>query len=172
MPFQWVDPALSELPRAGEAPAAIALRLAVEKAQAVTGRFPGALVIGSDQVASLDGGVLGKPGNHRNALKQLHMLSGRTAQFDTGLALVDGFSQQVRSRLVSCRVSFRILTDEVIGAYLGREQAYDCAGSAKTEALGIALISAIEGPDPTALIGLPLIALTDLLQEAGMPVLG
>ena len=170
--FIWADPALSEMPQEGEAPGSMAVRLAVEKARVVAKKFPDAIVIGSDQVASLDGAILRKPGTHDNALLQLRMLSGRTAQFDTGVAVVAESSMPARTRLVSCRVAFRNLTDRMIEAYLAREQPFDCAGSAKAEALGIALITSIESADPTALIGLPLIALTDLLEEAGLPVLG
>lgn len=172
LPFECADPALAEDEEEGEDPSETALRLAAEKARAVAGRFPDALIIGSDQVASLDGEVLGKPGNYANASAQLRKLSGRTAQFDTAVALFDSRTRSERARLVPCRVSFRRLTDRAIETYLQREQPYDCAGSAKAEALGIALISSIDTSDPTALIGLPLIALTEMLEEAGMPVLG
>lgn len=172
LPFECVDPAVEERTEPGELPGQTAVRLALAKARAVALRYPEALVIGSDQVASLEGAVLEKPGNHVNAKSQLRKLSARSAQFDTAVALVNTHRAFERARLVPCRVSFRKLSERTIEEYLRREQPYDCAGSAKAEALGIALISAIETTDPTALIGLPLIALTELLEEAGMPVLG
>jgi septum formation protein len=170
--FEQVASGADEAALAGESPSATATRLAILKARAVAARFPDALVIGSDQVALCEGTVLGKPGNRENARRQLAFLSGKTASFDTAVALLDAGSGFVRSRVVPCRVAFRTLTPGQIEAYLDREQPYDCAGSAKSEGLGIALIARIETDDPTALVGLPLIALTDLLAEAGMPVLG
>lgn len=170
--FECADPALAEGHLAGEAPEQTALRLAAGKARAVRARYPDALIIGSDQVASLDGQVLEKPGNHANALEQLRRLSGRSARFDTAVALLDARTGSEEARLVPCRVTFRNLSERAIARYLQREQPYDCAGSAQAEALGIALIAAIETADPTALIGLPLIALTEMLERAGAPVLG
>jgi septum formation protein len=171
LPFQCVNPGVDEQPVAGESPAGRAVRLSAEKARAVASRFPDALILGSDQVASLDGEVLRKPGTHDNALRQLEKLSGRTALFDTAIALLDSRSGTIQSKLVSCKVTYRTLSAAQIEAYVLQERPYDCAGSAKAERLGIALIAAIESKDPTALIGLPLIALTTLLSDAGMPVL-
>ena len=171
LPFECADPALEERALAGEAPAATALRLAEAKARAVAARFPRALIVGSDQVASCDGAILDKPGTHANAVRQLATMSGRTASFDTAVALCDAGSGATRAVRVPCRVHFRLLNATQIEDYLRREQPYDCAGSANSEGLGIALIARIECDDPTALIGLPLIALTGLLQQAGMPVL-
>lgn len=171
LPFACADPAVEERALPGETPAATAQRLAEAKARAVTARFPGALIIGSDQVASCEGKLLDKPGNHANATRQLAALSGRTADFDTAVSLCDAASGLTHSVVVPCRVRFRRLGAAQIEDYLRREQPYDCAGSAKSEGLGIALIERIECDDPTALVGLPLIALTDLLQQAGMPVL-
>jgi septum formation protein len=172
MPFECADPQANESPLPGEAPAATALRLAGAKAHAVALRFPDALVVGSDQVASCDGTRLGKPGNHANAVRQLAAVSGRTASFDTGVVVVDTKTGRQGARVVGCRVTFRELTAEQIETYLRIEQPYDCAGSAKVEGLGITLIARIDAEDPTSLIGLPLIALTELLAEAGAPVLG
>lgn len=171
LPFDCAAPGVDESPRDGEAPAETARRLAQAKAAAVAARFPDALIIGSDQVASLGALRLEKPGNHANAVRQLQALSGRTAQFDTAVCVLDAARGTARSRLVPCRVTFRPLSDGVIQAYLRREQPYDCAGSAKSEGLGIALIERMETDDPTALIGLPLIALTELLAAAGLPVI-
>jgi len=171
LPFACADPALEELALPGEAPAATAQRLAEAKARAVAARFPHALIIGSDQVASCDGALLDKPGNHANAVRQLTAMSGRAARFDTAVALLDAASDVLRAAVVPCRVHFRKLAAAQIEDYLRREQPYDCAGSAKAEGLGIALIERIECDDPTALVGLPLIALTGLLQRAGVPVL-
>lgn len=170
--FEWAAPEVDEAALADEAPADTARRLAQAKARAVAPRFPDALLIGSDQVASLDGLRLGKPGNHANAVGQLRALSGRTAQFDTAVCVLDVACGSTRVRVVPCRVTFRHLDEPLIEAYLRREQPYDCAGSAKSEGLGIVLIERLDTEDPTALIGLPLIALTELLAAAGMPVLG
>ena len=172
LPFQVERPEVDEARLAGESPAETALRLAAAKASAVAPRRPGALVIGSDQVASLGNTRLDKPRNHENAARQLHALSGRTARFDTAIALYDARTRGMQARLVSCEVDFRELDPARIERYLRREQPYDCAGSAKVEGLGIALILRMRTDDPTALIGLPLIALTELLEAAGLPVLG
>lgn len=169
--FDSADPGIDERALPGEAPAGTAARLAALKARAVAARFPQALVIGADQVASCDGAILDKPGTHANALRQLGAMSGRSARFDTALALLDARSGAEQLRVVPCLVHFRRLGAAEIEDYLRREQPYDCAGSAKAEGLGIALIARIEGEDPTALIGLPLIALTAMLAQAGMPVL-
>lgn len=171
IPFECADPRTGEAPLPGEPPAATALRLAEGKARAVAAAYPDALVIGSDQVASCDGLRLDKPGNHENAVRQLTAASGRTARFDTAVCLVDTAAGTHAARVVPCEVTFRRLSAAQIERYLRLERPYDCAGSAKAEGLGIALIERIETEDPTALIGLPLIALTGLLAEAGCPVL-
>ena len=144
----------------------------MDKARAVARRFPEALVIGSDQVAALGDERLGKPGNHANALRQLRSLSGKAADFHTAISLFDARTGEARSHVVPCRVVFRSLDERQIENYLRLEQPYDCAGSAKSEGLGIVLIERIETEDPTSLIGLPLIALSTMLAQAGMPVLG
>lgn len=172
VPFECADPQADESALPGEASAATALRLAQAKARAVAPRFPQALIIGSDQVASCEGRRLDKPGNHDNAVRQLTAMSGRTASFDTAVAVLDTDSGKLAARVVACRVTFRALSLPQIERYLRLEQPYDCAGSAKAEGLGITLIERIETDDPTSLVGLPLIALTELLAQAGAPVLG
>jgi septum formation protein len=169
--FETAAPSTDETPLGGEAPEATALRLSIEKASSLKGRFADALIIGSDQVASCEGMRLGKPGNHDNAVRQLRSLSGKAARFDTAVTLLDAASGSIQSRVVPCRVVFRALDERRIEAYLRREQPYDCAGSAKSEGLGVALIARMETEDPTSLIGLPLIALTEMLERAGLPVL-
>jgi septum formation protein len=168
--FELGAPALDERMLAEEAPAATALRLSVLKARAMEKRFPDALIIGSDQVAALGAARLDKPGSHENAAAQLRRLSGKQADFHTAVSLLDAKNGKLDSRVVLCRVAFRRLDEARIQAYLRREQPYDCAGSAKAEGLGIALIARIQTDDPTSLIGLPLIALTELLERAGLPV--
>ena len=168
IPFEVISPQCDETPLPGESPRDTALRLSVLKARAV--RAAGAVVIGSDQVAECDGERLGKPGAHDAAVEQLRKLSGRVADFHTGLAVLDTTTDKVQSRIVPCRVVFRRLDDKRIESYLRREQPYDCAGSAKAEGLGIALIARIDTEDPTSLIGLPLIALTEMLERAGLAV--
>ncbi len=168
IPFESAAPQADEAPLQGEAPRDTALRLAQAKARAVGPQFPHALIIGSDQVASSGGRILNKPGSHANAVDQLTWLSGRTADFDTGICLLDSRTGAVAAQVVPCKVHFRTLTAARIEAYLRREQPYDCAGSAKAEGLGIALIARIESDDPTALIGLPLIALIGFLEAAGL----
>jgi septum formation protein len=168
LPFEVAAPQADESPLPGESPADLALRLAVLKARSV--RAENAVVIGSDQAAALEGRLIGKPGGHEAAVRQLRELSGKAADFQTAVAVLDSASHSVESRVVACRVTFRTLDDERIERYLRREQPYDCAGSAKAEGLGIALIARIDTEDPTSLIGLPLIALTELLERAGMPV--
>jgi septum formation protein len=167
--FEVAVPDVDESPHADEPPAVTALRLATWKATAVQHAHPDALIVGSDQVASCDGRRFGKPGSHENAVLQLRELSGRTVQFDTGLALLDPRGP-AQTRVVPCRVTFRPLDDALIERYLQKEKPYDCAGAAKAEGLGIALIARIETDDPTSLIGLPLIALSDMLRRAGLPV--
>jgi septum formation protein len=172
LPYAAVAPDADETPLPGEAPAATALRLAEAKARSVAGTFPQALIIGSDQVADADGTVVGKPGNAAAARQQLALLSGRSVVFHTGLALLDARTGACQTAMVDVRSRFRHLTTGEIDAYLEREQPWDCAGSVKSEALGIALFEAIESDDPTALVGLPLIRLTSMLKAAGVGVLG
>ena len=169
--FEVVAPAIDETPLAGESPAATALRLSEAKARAVAALRPGALVIGSDQVADLDGRHVGKPGGHDQAIAQLKALSGRTVTFHTGVALCDADSGRCRSSLVDVVSTFRVLTEGEIEDYLRRERPYDCAGAVRSEQLGIALFERISSSDPTALIGLPLIVLVDLLRAEGVDVL-
>jgi septum formation protein len=169
--FEAAPPQFDEAPLPGETTAATALRLSVGKAESLARAFPDALIIGADQVASSDGRTLDKPGNHANAVQQLRTLSGKAAQFDTAVTLLDAREGQLQSQIVGCHVLFRELDERRIEAYLRREQPYDCAGSAKAEGLGIALIERINTDDPTALVGLPLIALTAMLERAGLPVL-
>jgi len=168
LPFEVISPAVDETPLPGEAPAALAERLALAKAQAVAQQRPDAVVIGSDQVAELDGQPVGKPHTHARAVAQLRAMRGREVQFHTAVAVVRGATGFARAALAPVRVRFRVLTDAEIETYLVAEQPYDCAGSAKAEALGIALLDAIDSDDPTALIGLPLIRTCALLREAGL----
>ncbi|MDR1350443.1 MAG: Maf family nucleotide pyrophosphatase [Zoogloeaceae bacterium] len=176
LPFQVVAPDCDETAYPGENPEILALRLAEAKARAVLAsnpeQFADALIIGSDQVAVCKGKIYGKPGNHAAAVAQLRKLSGRCVNFFTGLCLLDQRTGGL-ARLVGVPafVTFRNLSDAEIEAYLAREPAYNCAGSAKSEGLGIALIAKMEGTDPNALIGLPLIALCDLLRAAGVAIL-
>ncbi|MBK1678861.1 Maf family protein [Rhodocyclus tenuis] len=171
LPFTTANPDVDESALAGESPEATALRLAEAKARAVAARFPSALIIGSDQVACLDGQIFGKPGNHANAVRQLQNLRGRQVNFFTGLCLFNAASGRVQLRGVPTLVGFRQVDDAAIERYLHREQPYNCAGSAKSEGLGIALIDRMEGEDPNALIGLPLIALCDMLIEEGVNII-
>ncbi len=171
LPFATVDPALSEALLPDEHPDAAALRLAEAKARAAAERHPHALIIGSDQVASVDGCVYGKPGTHQRAVAQLRQLRGRRVRFFTGVCLLDTDNDQAQVCGVPTTVTFREVDDDEIEAYLRREQPYNCAGSARAEGLGIAVISRIEGDDPTALIGLPLIKLCELLRNAGVAVI-
>ena len=168
LPFSVDSPRVDETPRPGEAPAALAMRLALAKARDVASRSPAAVVIGSDQVADLNGAPIGKPGNHQRAIEQLHAMSGRTVVFQTAIAVVRADTGFEASVLVPVVVRFRQLNDVEIEHYLRAEEPYDCAGSAKSEALGIALLDAIESDDPTALVGLPLIKTCQLLREAGL----
>lgn len=171
IPFAVSAPNVDETPMPEEAPQNLALRLALAKAQAVAAMHPEAVVIGSDQVADLDGIPLGKPGEHARAVAQLRQMRGKTVIFQTALAVVclaSGFEQV---DLAPVRVVFRDLSDEEIEAYLHAEQPYDCAGSAKSEGLGIALLESIDNDDPTALIGLPLIRTVRLLRQAGVKLL-
>ena len=170
-------PEVDETRLPGEAPRGLALRLGVAKAQAVAaglraaGRQDG-LIIGSDQVAHCAGRVMDKPGSHARAVEQLRFMRGKETWFDTALALVNAATGRVQSEIVSIRVVLRALSDAEIECYLRKEQPYDCAGSAKSEGLGIALMDKLEGDDPTALIGLPLIALTRMLRAEGVDLFG
>ncbi|MBB1077358.1 septum formation inhibitor Maf [Rhodoferax sp. 4810] len=171
LPFGVVASEVDETPLAGESPQTMACRLALAKARSVAQAHPGAIVIGSDQVADLAGQALGKPGNHASAVQQLQTMRGKTVIFQTAVAVVctdTGFAQ---TDLAQVKVVFRNVTDAQIEAYLLAEQPYDCAGSAKSEGLGIALLERIDNDDPTALIGLPLIRTCRLLEAAGIRVL-
>lgn len=171
LPFSVEPPGVDETARAAEAPSALARRLALEKARAVARRHPGAVVIGSDQVADLDGQAIGKPGDHDRAREQLRRMSGRMVVFRTALAVVRVDTGFEAVDLAQVRVRFRVLDDARIEHYLRTEQPYDCAGSARSEALGIALLESIDSDDPTALVGLPLIRTCTLLAAAGLDVL-
>jgi len=168
LPFTAVAPQIDEAPRPGEAPADTALRLAEAKARAVAKVHADALVIGSDQVAEFGGEPLGKPRNRAHALEQLRAMRGRTIVFHTGLALLNARTGRCQTALVDVASTFRSFDDAALEAYLDREQPFDCAGSVKAEALGIALFTRIASDDPTALIGLPLIRLTDMLLAEGL----
>lgn len=171
LPFDAIAPDIDETPRPEEAPAETAMRLATSKATAIASGMNDAIVIGSDQVATLDNEQIGKPGDHANALRQLQKMQGREVIFHTALCVLDtrlDASRRVQQQNVQTRVRFRNLPETELDAYLQIEQPYDCAGSAKNEALGIALIESIQSDDPTALTGLPLIALTSMLRTAGV----
>lgn len=172
IPFEVVAPDVDEAQDAGETPAQLAVRLALAKARSVATRHPDAIVIGSDQVAELDGIAVGKPGDHQRARQQLRAMSGRRVTFHTAVAVVctnQGFED---SAIAPVHVTFRVLGNDEIERYLLAELPYDCAGSAKSEALGIALLQAVDSDDPTALIGLPLIRTCALLRRAGLDPLG
>lgn len=169
-PFRCVAPQVDETPQAGEAPLALALRLARAKAEEVAARHPGAWVIGADQVAELAGQPVNKPGTPAGAAAQLRQLSGQEVHFHSALALAG--PGPLQARCVSVRVRFRRLGEDEIRRYLAREPAHDCAGSAKCEGLGIALLEAVHSEDPTALVGLPLIATAELLRSVGLDPLG
>lgn len=170
IPFQVITPDVDETPRDGEAPESTAIRLSIDKARAAS--RPGALVIGSDQVATCDGRQIGKPGTHEAARVQLQAMSGKNVEFHSALCLFDNRTDEVRVTDVVTHVQFRTLKAAEIEAYLLAEQPYDVAGSAKSEGLGIVLVDAIHSDDPTALVGLPLIALSRMLRSAGYPMLG
>jgi septum formation protein len=171
LPFEVQRPETDETPMPGEHPSDLAVRLALAKAGAVAAKFPGSVVIGSDQVADLDGLAVGKPGNHERACEQLRAMSGKSVVFQTAVAVVRLDRRFEAVRLASVHVRFRHLSEADIERYLRLETPYDCAGSAKCETLGIALMDSIESDDPTALIGLPLIRTCALLREAGLDVL-
>lgn len=168
LPFETVAPEVDETAHPGEAPAATALRLAEAKARAVAARHPGALIIGSDQVAAQGSERYGKPGTRAKAAAQLRAMRGREIVFHTGLCLLDGANGTAQTRCVDIHVGFRTLSDAEIDAYLDKEDALNCAGSAKSEGLGISLLTHLRGDDPNALVGLPLIALCDMLRNAGV----
>jgi len=171
LPFAVSAPAIDEKALPGEDATGLVARLAEQKARAVAPLWPTALIIGSDQVAVLDGDIIGKPGDHPRAVAQLRRASGQAVTFYTGLCLLDSRSGQYQLAVEPFRVIFRTLTSEMIEAYLHREQPYQCAGSFKSEGLGIALFERLEGDDPTSLVGLPLIRLTRMLEAAGVAVL-
>lgn len=171
LPFEVHAPEVDEATLPGETPRETALRLARAKAEKVAMRFSGAIVIGSDQTVDLNGQTLGKPLTHDAALAQLQSLQGRTVVFYTALALVGPVTSRVQSDCVPTKVTFRNLRSVQLEAYLRADQPYDCAGAAKIESLGTALVEAVESDDPTALIGLPLIRLTSMLSSAGIDVL-
>lgn len=168
LPFEVMSPGVDETPLPDELPAELARRLALAKSMAVAQAHPDAIVIGSDQVADLDGAPIGKPGTHARALEQLRAMSGRTVVFQTAVAVVCAGSGYRGEVLVPVTVRFRTLAEADIEHYLRTEQPYDCAGSARSESLGIALLEAIESDDPTALVGLPLIRTAALLRGAGL----
>lgn len=171
LPFLWGSPSIDESPEPGETAPVLVTRLAMEKAQALAAQHPDSWIIGSDQVACLDNAILGKPGNHANAFAQLRACSGRRVEFLTGLCLLDSRSGEMQTIVEPFAVVFRQLSDAQINRYLERERPFDCAGSFKVEGLGIALFERLEGNDPNALIGLPLIRLVTLLQQAGIEIL-
>lgn len=169
-PFSITSPEVDETPLPGEKPEETALRLAIAKAKAVATEHPDALIIGSDQVATLDGLQIGKPGNHDNAVKQLRLMSGRTVTFHTALCLYNSRTGNTQAKEIPFHVTFRQLDDAFIERYLEKEQPYNCAGSAKSEGLGIALIARMSGDDPNALVGLPLIELISMLSNENFSV--
>jgi len=171
IPFQTAAPDVDETPLANESAQQTSLRLSLAKAQAVAIRYPDALIIGSDQVALLGDQQLGKPLTHDNAIRQLRAMSGQTVIFYTALTLFNSRTQDIQTEVAVNRVNYRKLTNEQIENYLNKEQPYHCAGSAKSEGLGIALISSMEGDDPNALVGLPLILLVNMLLKQGVPIL-
>lgn len=170
LPFETARPEVDETPLAGESPVATAERLAVEKARAVAGRFPDALIIGSDQVAHRGDERFDKPGTAERAIAQLHSMSGNTITFHTAVCLFNSASGHSQLEGVPVTARFRELSDAEILRYVEREQPLDCAGSAKSEGLGISLLDSMRGDDPTALIGLPLIALSRMLRAEGLQI--
>lgn len=171
IPFTSIAPAIDETALPMEKPHETALRLAQEKARKIGSEYPHALVIGCDQVATLDGEQLGKPGNHQNATKQLQKMRGREVTFHSALCLYNATTENMQAQVVPYLVRFRMLTDDQIENYLSKEQPYQCAGSAKSEGLGIALMERMLGDDPNALIGLPLIKLISMLQNEHIDVI-
>jgi len=171
VPFDCHAPEVDETPQPGETPSQLVERLSIAKAQAVAAHLKEGLVIGSDQVAVIDNDILGKPGNHANAVAQLERAAGKTVTFLTGLALVNAASGSIQAEVVPFKVVFRQLTREQIENYLNAEQPYNCAGSFKSEGLGIALFERLEGDDPNTLIGLPLIRLIRMLEKEGETII-
>ena len=169
--FQTASPNVDETPIVGESAKQTAQRLSQLKAQAVAAQYPNALIIGSDQVALLDDQQLGKPLTHDNAVRQLRVMRGKTVDFYTAVSLLNALTKDMQTALTVTRVSFRDISDDEIERYLRKEQPYHCAGSAKSEGLGIALIKRIQGDDPNALIGLPLILLIDMFKKQGVEIL-
>ena len=170
IPFEVVTPEVDETARQGETPQALVERLAIAKAQAVAAKYPEALIIGSDQVAVHAGQIVGKPHTHERAVEQLRTASGKTVTLYTGLALVNSATGRIQSEVVPYRVLFRPLSEAQIENYLRKEQPYHCAGSVKSEGLGVALLERFEGEDPATLIGLPLIRLIRMLEHEGLTV--
>jgi septum formation protein len=169
--FERCAPEIDETPQPAEHPASIARRLAAAKARAVAGRYPDHLIVGSDQVATLDGvAPLGKPHDHAHAVEQLGILSGKRVSYFTAVCVLNSASDTLRAAMIPTEVEFRVLAPATIADYLERERPYDCTGSAKIEALGISLVRSVRSDDPTALIGLPLIALIDMLAAEGLRV--
>lgn len=171
IPFQTASPDVDETPLLGESAPQTSQRLSQLKAQAVAQQFPDALIIGSDQVALLEGAQLGKPMTHDNAVRQLRSMRGKTVDFYTAVSLFNSRTKEMQTALAETKVRFRDLSNDEIERYLHKEQPYHCAGSAKSEGLGIALIQSIQGDDPNALIGLPLIVLVDMLKKQGVNIL-
>ncbi|HIG15516.1 MAG TPA: septum formation inhibitor Maf [Gammaproteobacteria bacterium] len=171
VPFKVVIPDIDETPRAQEEPQGLVERLAIEKAQVVGVNLPDSLIIGSDQVASYDGEIVGKPGDRATAIEQLLGASGQTVRLYTGVALLNSNSGVIRSRVIPYEVVFRDITLAMIEGYLEREEPYGCCGSLQADGLGVALLARISGDDPSALIGLPLITVIDLLAQENYPIL-
>ncbi len=168
--FSVIAPFVDETPLQNESPQQTALRLSIEKARSVGVQHPNSLVIGCDQVASFDHQAIGKPLNHENAVKQLSLMQGKKIIFHSGICLFNATTENIQSAVVDVEVKFRTLSDQQIENYLRREQPYDCAGSAKSEGLGVALLDYIRGDDPNALIGLPLIQLVSMLTNEGINI--
>lgn len=171
IPFEVIAPEVDETPLPGETPSALVKRLAMEKAHKIAGQKPGALVIGSDQVAVYNGSIVGKPHSHDKAVQQLRAASGKTVTLYTGLVLINADTRRVQCEVIPYRVAFRPLTDAQIESYLHKEQPYSCAGSVRSEGLGIALLEKFEGDDPNTLIGLPLIRLVRMLENEGVQII-
>ena len=171
LPFDIVSPQTDETPLPGEAAPQLVHRLAEAKARAVVLEYPAALVIGGDQVAIFENEIIGKPGNHQAAVAQLRRFSGHSLQFHTGVALLNSASGSLQIEVIHTAVKFRPLSEQQINNYLAREQPYQCAGSFKSEGLGIALFESIHSDDPTALMGLPLITLVQMLEREGVRVI-
>ena len=171
IPFEVIAPEVDETPRPGETPSALVERLSIEKARKIADAQPGTLVIGSDQVAVYNGSIVGKPHSHDKAVAQLRSASGRAVTLYTGLTLINADTRNVQCEVIPYRVTFRALTDAQIESYLRQEQPYSCAGSVKSEGLGIALLEKFAGDDPNTLIGLPLIRLVRMLENEGIKII-